>query len=282
MLPLRAAKCAKRSEDLKSTPRIDSPVTSKVGVAFLISGIFSLIFSVYSESQILAFIGLGLTFWGVLFFFLTPVRYVESSLLESTAVASYSTIDRIIKNFKNTGKSYYIPSYPKDVYLPDHLKGLKDPVVFISAENSVVIPSIEELAEGKFLAEKTKGILIAPPGLGILFQIEKALSIDYAKMELAELCEVLPRSILENFNLAKDIVVTPKENYVDMKIFGSIYMNLYSAENNLKSIVFLGCPLVSAITCVLAKASGKAVAIEKQRVSPDGLTIEVRYSFFQG
>lgn len=263
--------------------RIDrSHISTRIGVVFLLSGILSLIFSIMAEAQILALIGLGLTFWGVLFFLITPVRYVEGSLLEGTAVASYLTIDRIIKNFKNTGRGYYIPPYPKDVYLPDHLKGLKDPVVFISAEKNVAMPSIEELAEGKFLAEKTKGILVAPPGLGLLFQIEKTLSIDYAKMELAELYEVLPRSILENFNLAKDIVVTPKENYVDMKIFGSIYANLYSVENNLKSIDFLGCPLVSAITCVLAKASGKAVAIEKQQVSLDGLTIEVRYSFFKG
>jgi len=267
---------------LKSKHINRSHISTRIGVVFLLSGILSLIFSIAAESQIPALIGLGLTFWGALFFLFTPVRYVKGSLLGDTAVASYSTIDRIIKNFKNIEKGYYIPPYPKDVYLPDHLKGLKDPVVFISAEKSVVMPSIEELAEGKFVAEKTKGILVAPPGLGLLFQIERALGIDYTKVELAELCEVLPHSILENFDLAKGIVLTPKENYVDMKIFGSIYANLYSAENNLKSIVFLGCPLVSAITCVLAKASGKAVAIEKQQVSPDGLTIEVRYSFFQG
>jgi len=267
---------------LKSKRINRSHISTRIGVVFLLSGILSLVFSIIAESQIPALIGLGLTFWGALFFLFTPVRYVKGSLLGDTAVASYSTIDRIIKNFKNIEKGYYIPPYPKDVYLPDHLKGLKDPIVFISAEKNVVMPSIEELAEGKFLLEKTKGILVAPPGLGLLFQIEKTLSIDYAKIELAELCEALPRSILENFNLAKDIVITPKENYIDMKIFGSIYTNLYSAENSLKSIVFLGCPLVSAITCVLAKASGKAVAIEKQQVSPDGLTIEVRYSFFQG
>src|SRR3989304_6704819 len=135
MLSSRAAKFAKRSEDLKSKRIIGTAVSSKIGVVFLISGISSLIFSIYSESQILALIGLGLTFWGVLFFLLTSVRYVEGSLLNSTAVASYSTIDRIIKDFKYTGKGYYIPPYPRDVYLPEHLKGLKDTVVFISAEN---------------------------------------------------------------------------------------------------------------------------------------------------
>jgi hypothetical protein len=210
------------------------------------------------------------------------VRYVEGSLLNSTAVASYSTIDRITKDFKYTGKGYYIPPYPKDVYLPDHLKGLKDTVVFISAENDAVMPSIEEMAEGKFLVEKPKGILVAPPGLGLLTQIEKKLTIDSAKTGLSELCEVLPRVILENFGLAKDIAMTLEENQVNLKIIDSIYKNLYSAENNLKSISVLGCPIASAVACVLAKVSGKAVAIQKHKVSPDGLTIEVWYRIGQG
>ena len=282
MLSSRAAKFAKRSEDLKSTRRLGTAVSSRIGIAFLASGISSLVFSVYSESQILAFIGLGLTFWGVLFFLLTTLRYVEGSLLNSTAVASYSTIDRIIKDVKYTGKGYYIPPYPKDVYLPDHLKGLKDTVVFISAENDAVMPSIEEMAEGKFLVEKPKGMLVAPPGLGLLTQIEKEMNVDYTKIGLSELCEVLPRVILENFGLAKDIIMTLEENQVNLKILDSIYKNLYSAENNLKSISVLGCPIASTVACVLAKVSGKAVAIQKHKVSPDGLTIEVWYRIGQG
>lgn len=279
---LMTAKFAKGSEDLKSKRRTRTPVSSIIGAVFLVSGVLSLIRSVYSESQILAFIGLGLTFWGVLFFLLRPVRYVESSLLDSTVLASYSTVDRIIKDLKYTGKGYYIPPYPKDVYLPEHLKGLKDAVVFVSSESDAVMPSVEEMAEGKFLVEKPKGILVAPPGLGLLTQIEKQLNVDYTKIELSELCEVLPRFILETFSLAKDITMTLEENQVNLKIFGSIYKNLYNAENNLKSISFLGCPIVSAVACVLAKASGKAVTIQKLTLSPDGLTIEVWYRIVQG
>jgi hypothetical protein len=254
----------------------------KIGAAFLVPGILSLILSVYYESQILAFIGLGLTFWGALFILITPKKYVEGSLLETAAIPSYLTIDRIIKDLKYKGKGYYTPPYPKDVYLPEHLKGLKDMVVYVSAENEEDMPSITELAEGKFLLQNPNGVLVTPPGLGLLTQIEKKANVDFTKISLEDLCEVMPRFILDNFSLAKEMKMVIEENQVKLKLSDSIYKNLYSSENNLKSISLLGCPIVSAVACALAKASGKPVTIQKQNVELGGSTINVLYLIVKG
>ncbi len=255
--------------------------SSKISIAFIVPGALALIFSIRNDSPVLAFIGLGLTFWGALFFFIRPIRYVQSSLLDSTAISTYTTIDRILKDLKFKGKSYYIPPYPKEVYLPEYLKGLKETVVFISADSGG-IPSIEELAKGKFLLEDPDGICIAPPGLGLLALFEKELRKDATKIELNELCESLPSLILENFQLAKETQMRTEENQIYLKIFDSIYKNLYSKEENLKSVHFLGCPLVSAIACAITKTTGKIVTIHKNEISPDGQTIEVWYSFIEG
>ena len=75
-------------------------------------GLFSLVFSVVFNSQVLAFIGLGLVLWGVLLFLARPEKYVERSLLDSVSVSEYSTIDRIIRSLNFSGKGYYVPSYP--------------------------------------------------------------------------------------------------------------------------------------------------------------------------
>jgi hypothetical protein len=227
---------------------------------------------------VLAFIGLGLTFWGALFLFIRPLKYVESSLLSSTAVASYTTIDRIVRDLKYKGKGYYIPPYPKEVYLPEHLKGLKDMIAFISADSGTDMPSVEEMAKSRFLLENPKGICVAPPGLGLLARFEKELGTDITKLELKELCESLPQLILGNFQLAKETEMNLKGNEVYLRVFDSIYKNLYSAEEDLRSVHFLGCPLVSAIACAIAKNTGKIVTIQKDSVSPDGEVIEVWYS----
>jgi len=264
--------------ELRSVRHIPS---GKIGIIFMVPGTLSLIFSILNDSQILGFIGLGLTFWGALFFFVRPIRYVKSSLLESTAISSYSTIDRIVRDLKYTGKSYYIPPYPKEVYLPEHLKGLKDLIVFISRarRSGAGMPAIEEMAKSKFLLENPKGICVAPPGLGLLTQFEKELRKEMTKLELNELCESLPQLILENFQLAKEIEMKTEKNQVHLRIIDSIYKNLYSREKNLKSVHFLGCPLVSAIACAIAKATGKIVTLHRDSVSLDGQTIEVWYRF---
>jgi len=256
--------------------------SGKIGVTFMVPGALSLIFSILKNSQVLAFIGLGLTFWGAVFLFVMPIRYVKSSLLDSVATSSYSTIDRIIKDLGYKGKSYYIPPYPEKVYLPEHLRGLKNMVVFVSAETDTDMPSIEEMAKSKFLLRNPKGICLAPPGLGLLTHFENELGRDLAKLDLSELCETLPQLILENFQFAKEIEMKTEKDQVNLKIFDSIYKNLYSREENLKSVHFLGSPLVSAIACAIAKTTGKIVTLHRDRISPDGQTIEISYRFTEG
>jgi len=270
-------------ENLKLELRKAKGIPSiKIGVAFIVPGAMALAFSIFHNSQVLAFIGLSLTFWGALFLFIRPVKYVSSTLLDSAAISSYSTIDRIVKDLKYKGKSYYIPAYPKEAYLPAYLKGLKDMVVFISADSGASMPSIEEVAKEKFLLENPKGICVAPPGAGLLTQFEKELGVDITKLELNELCENLPRSILENFKLAKEIEMKPEGNQIYLRIVDSVYKNLYSKEEDLKSVHFLGCPLVSAIACAIAKNTGKLVTIQKDKISPDGQSLEVWYSPIEG
>jgi hypothetical protein len=257
-------------------------ISARLRIIFLAIGVTALVGSFFAESQVLAIIGLGLVFWGALLMFLTPVRHVEASLLYSASLASYSTVDRIISNFNFKGKGYYIPAYPQDVYLPEHLKGLKDILVFISNEETTQMPSLEELANGKFLIKDSKGVLITPPGLGLLEEIESKLKVDLTKTSLVELSEILPQSLLENFSVAKDISIIVKEDQVNVRIYDSIYRNLYSAENKFKSVNLLGCPLASAVACVLAKASGKPVQVLKHRISLDGLTVEIQYKIGDG
>ena len=270
------------NENLKIELRKAKGIPSgKIGLAFVILGALALVFSVTNNSNILAFIGLGLTFWGALFFFIRPIKYVQSSLLDSTAISTYTTIDRIIKDLKLKGKSYYIPPYPKEVYLPEYLKGLKDPVVFISADTGGM-PSIEELAKGKFILDNPNGICVAPPGLGLLTQFENQLRKDIAKLKIEELCETLPPTIIENLHLAKEVEMKILENNIYVKITHSTYKNLYISDENLKSIHSLGCPLVSSIACALAKSTGKMITVQEDRISPDGLTIEVWYRLVEG
>lgn len=254
----------------------------QIGLLFAVPGILSLAYAAVRQSQVLAFIGLGLTLWGALFFLVRPVMYVRGSLLNTTSAPLYSTIDRILNDLKYEGstRALYVPPYPKRAYLPEHLKGLKETVVFISAGADSSPPPIEEMATGKFMTQNPKGILVVPPGSGLMDQLEKSARTDFTKTSLEDLCAILPPAILENFHLAKEIEMKIENGQVQSKTTDSIYKSLYQDET-LKSLKLLGCPLTSAVACAIAKATGKTVSLQKIDTSPDAKTVEVSYSIVE-
>lgn len=251
--------------------------TGKIGFILLAAGALTLAGSVLKTSSVLAFIGLGLTFWGALFLFARPIKFVRSTLLDSTAISSYTTMDRMIQDLNYKGKPIYIPPYPKEAYLPEYLKGLKEMIVFIPAEDILTMPTIEEMAKKQFLLKNPKGICIAPPGYGLVNLFEKELKTEFTQINLERLYSSLPTITVKNLELAKELEINSENNLIHTKITNSAYKDLYSKEQNLKSIHSIGCPLASAIACALAKTTAKPVTVVKDTVSPDLNTIEVWY-----
>lgn len=250
----------------------------RISAIFLAVGILLLVYSILFGMQVEAFIGLGLTFWGALFALARSGKYVESSLLDGTAKSAYSTIERMINDLKFNGQGYYLSPYPQDATLPEYLRNLKEPVVFIS-ESFDGKPSVDELASGKFLSEKSRGVFIASPGSGIMMQMEKRLQLDFSKVEMTELIELLPKCLTEQFNLAKSANLAQSENGVNFKATGILYESLYRTPTPLKSVTMLGCPVVSAVACALAKNSGKTVVIKEQVLTANNCSVQVVFNF---
>jgi hypothetical protein len=251
--------------------------SGKIGFAFLVVGALALIGSVVSSSTALAFVGLGLSFWGALFLFARPVKFVRGTVLDYTAISSYKTIDRITEDLKYTGKPIYIPPYPKEAYLPEYLKGLKEMIVYIPAEDIVAMPTIEEMAKKQFLLKNPRGLSIPPPGYGLESLFEKELKVDFTQVKIDWLFGSLPTLLVGNLGMAKEFEINAENDLIHVKIVDSLYKDLYSSEQNFKSIHSIGCPLTSAIACALTKITGKLVIITKDEVSPDLGTIEVWY-----
>jgi hypothetical protein len=246
--------------------------------AFLGFGVVALVFSVLLNLQVVAFIGLGLTFWGAIFALTRNGKYVESTILDSSAKSSYATIDRMINDLKFSGQGYYIPAYPQDVVLPEYLKNLKDPVVFI-AENFDGKASVDELAAGKFLSSRTQGVFLIAPGSGIMSQMEKQLRMDLSKVNLQDLTELIPKCLTEMFSLTRTAEMTLLPDGANFKAAGNIYESFYRTDTPLKSVRMLGCPVVSAVASAFAKSSGKTVVIKEQTLSAGNCGVNVVFGF---
>ncbi len=257
------------------------PPSGRIGFVLLLVGACALVGSIVASSTVSAFIGLGLTFWGALFLFVRPVKFVRGAILGSTVLSSYTTIDRIINDLGYRGRAIYVPPFPREVYIPEYLKGLKEMIVLILAEDVVAVPAIEEMAKKQFLVKQPEGILITPPGFGIMSTLEKELAMGFTKVTVEDLLDALPKLISQNLELAKSVETKTEKGLIYVKIEDSVYKNLYSREHRLKSVRLVGCPLASAIACALSIASGKSVNITKSVTSPDLETIELWYQILE-
>jgi hypothetical protein len=270
------SKSNRRRTRMQTNPKKPKRDSFLIAISFLFSGIALFVVSVFLGSQIICVIGLGLIFWGALFLIITPQKYIESSFLVTSTLPAYLTMDRMLIDLNPKNEAYNIPPFPRDIYLPQHLEGLKDMVTFIPAENTNGMVEIEDIARGKFIIEKPKGILITSPGKGLLDKIEQKHTADFAKIPLSELDEILP-NLLGDLYLAKEITMTTNENNIILQIKGSLYENLYSQKYNIKIINLIGCPLVNAAACAIAKSTGKLTMIQEIKTVPNGKTTTVTF-----
>jgi hypothetical protein len=261
--------------------------TNKIGFAFLIVGVLAFFASVVSSSTPLALIGLGVTFWGTLFMFVRPIRFVRATLLDWTAVSSYATIDRILEDLRYKGQGIYIPPFPKEVYLPEHLKNLKEIIVYITADNVLPqvaekfpMPNLDEIARACFLLKNPRGITIIPPGNGLMDVLEKELKVDFSKVKLDYIQKSVPR-LISDLQLAQSAEIKKSHWLVDVTIKNSIYEDLYSPKRGLKSVHIVGCPLASALACALAKTTGKLVTIVKDQVLSESHEVKIWYKMLE-
>ena len=245
-----------------------------IGYILLLFGAISLMVSIIYVSSILAFIGLGLTFWGALLLFIRPTKLVKVNLLDSTAISSLTTINRIINDLKYKGKAIYLP--------PRYLKGLKGGTIFIPSKKEVIIPPVEEVAEEKVFLKNPNGICLTPPGLSLVNLYENELGKDFAKVDLNYLQNKLPKLFVEDLGIAEDLEINVEGNMIQARITQSIYKNLCKEARKLSNICgSLGCPLCSSIAIALTRATGKPVIIKKTDLSKDNKTIEVYYQMIE-
>jgi hypothetical protein len=127
----------------------------RVGYVILLLGFAFLFSSVFSDSYVAAFIGLGLTFWGALLTFVRSTKYVKLDLLTATSSSTLGTVEEMLATTAFTNKGIYLP--PK--LLPDYSSNL----VSIHATGEQALPKREEITEKKN-SKTPQWHFLTPPG----------------------------------------------------------------------------------------------------------------------
>jgi uncharacterized protein YuzE len=245
-------------------------INRMIAYAMLAFGFISLAASAFYASPILAFIGLGLTFWGALLLYITPTRYVKLDLLDAVAPSSLVNIEKLLVDMKLNEKGIYLP--------PKYLKDFESSLIFIPSKASRTLPKPEEVDEEKLCSKNPDGLFLTPPGLALSKLFEKELGTTFTKTDLNYIQNNLPKLLIEDTEIAENVEIELKNNSITIEITNHIFSEICEETRKLsKTHEAIGCTLSSAIACALAKATGKPIAIENEELSEDGKITKIQY-----
>ena len=241
--------------------------------AMLTPGVILVVLSAFYVSSFLAILGVAIIFWGAILLYITPSKHVPLTLLNASANSNASNIERILSEANLAEKGFYLP--------PKNLTNIESSLIFIPETPKTPLPKPEEITE-KLLPKRKDGVFLTPPGLALSQLFERQLGVSFTKTDLAHVQRVLPKLLIEGTELAEDAEIQIKNNTITIEITGSILAGVCQETNkNPKTHEQVGCLLSSAIACALAKATGKAITIQKETQSPNLKTTRIEYQIVE-
>jgi hypothetical protein len=263
-------------------------------VALLLLGAISLAASIFYNSSILAFIGLGLVFWGAVLLYIRPEEYTRRALFEAALSPPLTTLNQMIQELGYEGDATYLP--PRYFTNPETIK------VYVSRIKRASLPTPEQtqVYENQPVGRAARGLLITPPGVQLSKLLEKSLGTSFIRTDLKNLLQKLPRLFIQDLEISGDLeiemqndlnikkgdgqasVIQEKNKTIHVRITKPIYGNIFKeAENSPQTSAPIGCPIRSAIAVALTKTTGKPVRMVEYMSSEDGNIMEATYEIIE-
>jgi hypothetical protein len=219
------------------------------------------------DSRVLAFIGLGLLFWGIIARYITTEEYVKRTLLKGTSQPALKILNEALAELNYNGKAVYLP--------PSYQANMEANRICITKNENATLPTPEQTQkETRIFVTSSEWILLVPPGNELVQLFEKTLKTSFTKADFNYLIQNLPRALVEELEIADNIKIGTIDNLILLNIGNTVYADFYKEPQLPNSI---GNPLTSAIACAIAKATGKPVTIRKDQAAPDQKTIQIEY-----
>lgn len=144
--------------------------------------------------------------------------------------------------------------------------------MFVPTTAETPLPKREEVDTEKLYSQKPEGICLTPPGLALSRLFEKQLKVSFTETDLKYLQKELPR-LFERLEISKDTSMTANDTTATIRIGKHMFIPLCEETAKLRRAhETVGSLLSSALACVLAKATGKPVVIQKGETTPDQTT----------
>jgi len=263
--------------------------SNSVYYSIIVIGALILFISAIFTLSVVALIGLGLLFLGLIISFIHTDEYVKKTILDDAISSEVIGINELLKDLNYSGKVVYLPS--------QYFKNLSTAKIWISKEKNSKIPTLKQIQQANsasFLKEP-EGILITAPGASMMKRFENLLNMNFINTDISNLINNLPKIIIDDLEFTNSFKINCKDKLVTMEFESSIFqfdVNIKLVTMDFESSIFQldvntlqaenyfapGIPLCSAIACSLSKAAGKPISINDQQFNVDSKLVTVVYA----
>ena len=206
------------------------------------------------ENQISALIGIAFSFWGGLFLYIRPTRYIRKDVLNSISSKALDNLSSVLNATGVKGTPIFISL--------STLSDLKDVIMFIPKNDDVIIPNKNYYEKNTITYEEQRGIKLIPTGLDLSKLIEKEINTNFILTDFNKIINSIEKVMVENLELASSIKIEPQESNFRVTINDTIFRNDITENSEIFKYTYAFDPIISSFACILAITSRKSVSID--------------------
>jgi len=149
-------------------------------------------------------------------------------------------------------------------------------LIFIPEKKNQNLPTIEQTSHKKLHCKDPREALLTPPGLALSKLFEKEFGRSFTKTDLKTLKEKLPKLLIEDLEIAEQVLVKSENNIIILSIRNTVLKQVCAETKNLQRVHnSIGSVLSSALACIFAKSAGKPVSIENEELTENGRSLQI-------
>jgi hypothetical protein len=242
----------------------------RLGLAVTSIGAGCLTISYLSSSVILTFIGLGLTLWGLLLFYISQPRSIPRKVFDVLSFSMLRSIDAIV------GELYHGESV---VHFYDaNRNGLAQGYIYFAHKPNGAIQNYVQLNSQEISQNVLDGTFILSPSQGLLDLFEKELNVNLANIDFPFLERKLPDILVEELKLVDYFLIEGNDDTFAIQFSGEPSVHLCRLINEKSEIGYrIGCPVCSVLALALSKSTGRPIRIKQTITEGDGSNIRTVY-----
>ncbi len=244
--------------------------TIRLGLAVTSVGAGCLIVSYLSSSLILTFIGLGLTLWGLLLFYISPTRSIPRKVFDALSFSTLKSIDAIVDQLYH-GESVLH-------FYHANRNGLAQGYIYFARTSSGAVRNHVQFNSQEISQNDFNGTFILSPAQGLLDLFEKELNVDLARIDFAFLQRTLPNILVEELKLVDYFLIEANDDTFAIQFSGEPSVHLCRLINEKSKIGYrIGCPVCSVLALALSKFTGRPIRIKQTITEGEGGNIKTVY-----